>query len=545
MNSLKNNFRKIKMWHIILLFFIINIFFLTNFPFVHSDEAWLSGLSRQIMETGNLAATESFFDLVPRNPHAIKNFFHLLQIVFIKIFDYQIFTFRLISLIAGTVSLFFFYKISLLISRSKFLSLGALIILAADIHFIYSSHLARQEIILVFIFLAAFYYFLKNIEGIKFNSVDDNFKNKGNHSVKKDIYLGLILGTSIGVHPNSFIISLPFIIIYTYKLVFSNKLNWHNYLSFALTLGSAALFFIYLSFQFDPNFINNYSNYGAALGVLDSFIIKIENLKLFYQKLFYRVSGTYYIPPIKFQLSFFATAAAGSLIKIFNKKNKNLDKLNLYLFLSLLAVNLALIIIGRYNQTSIIFIFPISYLIFINLIKNLGFKIKLILIIPLIIILSFSSIITINSDSHYNYQDYLQEIAAVVPKDARVLANLNTDYYFENGKLLDYRNLNYLADNNISFSEYIAKNKIKYIIYPEEMDFIYNTRPSWNIIYGNLYPYYSEMKTFLDKKAVLIKKFTNSSYAIRIVREIRKKNWSVKIYQVKNEAAAEAAQKKD
>jgi hypothetical protein len=278
---------------------------------------------------------------------------------------------------------------------------------------------------------------------------------------------------------------------------------------------------------------------------MDSFLIKIENLKLFYQKLFYRVSGTYYIPPIKFQLSFFAAAAFGSLVKVFNKQNKSRDKVNLYLFLSLLAFNLALIIIGRYNQTSIIFIFPVSYLIFISLIKDLDFKIKLILIITLIIILSLSSIITINSDSHYNYQAYLQEIAEVVPKNARVLANLNTDYYFENGKLFDYRNLNYLADHNISFSEYIAKNNIKYIIYPEEMDFIYNTRPSWNILYGNLYPYYSEMQTFLERKALLIKEFTNSTYAVRIVREIEKKDWWVKIYKVRPEALTEVPQIND
>ncbi|PUU87825.1 MAG: hypothetical protein CI947_2099, partial [Halanaerobium sp.] len=126
-NSIKNKFNKIKEFHLILLFFIINIFFLTNFPFIHSDEAWLSGLSRQIMQTKDLASTEAFFDLMPRHPHAVKIFFHLLQIMFIKLFDYQIFTFRLISLLAGSFSLYIFYKISFLITNSKKLSLSALI----------------------------------------------------------------------------------------------------------------------------------------------------------------------------------------------------------------------------------------------------------------------------------------------------------------------------------------------------------------------------------------------------------------------------------
>ena len=76
---------KIKVWHLILFFFIINILFLNNFPFIHSDEPWLSGLSRQIWQSQSFQATEPFFDLKPRHPHALKIFFHSLQIFFLKI----------------------------------------------------------------------------------------------------------------------------------------------------------------------------------------------------------------------------------------------------------------------------------------------------------------------------------------------------------------------------------------------------------------------------------------------------------------------------
>lgn len=31
------------------------------FPFVHSDESWLAGLSRDMLAAGNLGVTESFF----------------------------------------------------------------------------------------------------------------------------------------------------------------------------------------------------------------------------------------------------------------------------------------------------------------------------------------------------------------------------------------------------------------------------------------------------------------------------------------------------
>ncbi|MFW5736813.1 MAG: ArnT family glycosyltransferase [Halanaerobium sp.] len=535
---LKNKFNKIKAWHLVLFFFVVNLFFLNNFPFIHSDEAWLSGLSRQIIESKNFASTEPFFDLMPRYPHAIKIFFHLLQIIFIKIISYRIFSFRLISLLAGSLSLFVFYKISFLITKSKSLSLGALIILAADIHFIYSSHLARQEIILVLIFLTSFYYFLKKVEKIE-GQISLNSKNKD--SLKNNIYLALILGSAIGFHPNAFVISLPLIIIYSWNLIISKRTTLKNYIGFGGTLAITALFFVYLSFQLDPNFISNYSSYGAQLGVLDSFLLKLENLKNFYIKLFYQISGTYYIPPIKFQLGFFSLLALSSLMKIFLKK----DRINLYLFLSLLGINLGYLIIGRYNQTTIIFIFPLFYLLFVNLIKNVNFRITGSLIVILIIFLGLNSSSTVMNQSHQNYQDYLRQISEVVPQNAAVLANLNTDYYFENGSLFDYRNLDYLEENNLSFADYIAKNKIEYIIYPEEMDFIYNSRPSWNILYGNLYPYYSEMQQFLEQEAELIKEFNNSTYAMRIVSEIGKKNWSVKIYKVKPEVHTEAFQKAD
>ena len=39
-------------WYLgyLLLYFAANLAFLCDFPFVHSDEAWLSGLTRNMME---------------------------------------------------------------------------------------------------------------------------------------------------------------------------------------------------------------------------------------------------------------------------------------------------------------------------------------------------------------------------------------------------------------------------------------------------------------------------------------------------------------
>jgi hypothetical protein len=35
-------------------YFFVNLTFLADYPFVHSDEAWLSGLTRNMMESGSL-----------------------------------------------------------------------------------------------------------------------------------------------------------------------------------------------------------------------------------------------------------------------------------------------------------------------------------------------------------------------------------------------------------------------------------------------------------------------------------------------------------
>jgi 4-amino-4-deoxy-L-arabinose transferase-like glycosyltransferase len=538
MKFIINIFKKIKLIHIIiLLFFALNLFILKSYPFIHSDEAWLSGLSRNILESKDFTVTEDFFDLMPRNPHAIKIFFHSLQIVFIKIFDYSIFTVRLISLIASLLSLYFFYKISIFISSSKIISIFGTLIIAVDIHYIYTSHLARQEIILLLIFLTAFFYLINNFINNpkkleKYNHTNSIFrKNK----IKKDIILALILSIGMGIHPNIFIISLPFIIIYSYELLFNKKLNFKNYFAFGATLAFNALLFILLSFRFDSSFLSNYAEYGESLGVLNSAAVKFDSLDYFYKKIFYRVSGTYYIPPVKIQLIIFALVLIIAFIFLFNKKKK----IDLYLILSVIGINLGYIIIGRYNQTSIIFIFPVFYLLIVSILSHLSkfsLKSSYLVFSVIFIIISINTVFALKNDNFSSYQKYINNISQVVAADDNVLANLNSGYYFENGNLFDYRNLAYLTENNLSFADYIEKNNIDYIIYPEEMDFIYNSRPEWNIIYGNLYPYYNDMQEYLNNNTELVYEFTDSTYAMRIVRYIGEKNWYVKVYRViKNE----------
>jgi hypothetical protein len=230
------------------------------------------------------------------------------------------------------------------------------------------------------------------------------------------------------------------------------------------------------------------------------------------------ISVTYYNTDIRIYFFIFIL----SIIFILIRKR---TLYNLLLIGSIIIMNLAIIIIGRYNPTSIIFTFPLFYLLLSNF-KNKYF------IILLLIISILNSCINIFPYINNDYKKYLNNISEFVDSDSKVLANLNTEYYFENDSLLDYRNLYYLKENNISFSEYIYQNNIEYIIYSEEMDFIYNRRPIWNIVYGNTFYYYDDMKYFLKNNCNLLGEFYDSVYSMRIVRYQNNK-YFVKIYEVK------------
>lgn len=505
-------------WLFLVFYVLINILYLTRFPFVHSDESWLSGLSRNIMETGDFGVTETFFDLKPRHPHAIKILFHTLQILFIRLLGYEIFTVRLFSFSFGLLTLFWFYKLCQGIFASKKLACAGAVLLALDVQYIYASHFARQEIVLLFVLIFALHYFLSRIERL----------NTVHHLV-----LGAIIGFSIGLHPNSFIISLPFGLIYLFHILRTKKIKPAGLLLYVATVASFAAGFVALSMYFDPAFIRHYSSYGNEFAVFSPISSKVAGLSYFYEKLYYRVSGTYYTPDIRFQLLLFIAVLFLTLYHLYRRKSPVLKEKITAIVLAVLAVNAGIVIIGRYNQTSIVFIFPLFYILVVYVLQNLpkpwlGGTMAL-----LCLVLAVSTACNALPFLSHGYDAYLGEIAKAVPKSNTVLANLNAEFYFDNGRLHDYRNLAYLREKGLSFEEYIRENKITYIIYPEEMDLIYQERPRWNGLYGNLFPYYQDMQEFLRTKCELVYEFSDPTYGIRIASHINKQDWNVKIYRVR------------
>jgi hypothetical protein len=135
---------------IAVLFFLLNLLFLTKYPFVHSDESWLAGLTRNMMQSHSFAVTEPFFNLKIRYPHAIKLLFHLLQMPLLSLFGYRIVSVRLLSLLAGSTGLFLFYRAgsALFSKRTKSVARDGAACRGCGVYFVRRIW-ARQEIVIL------------------------------------------------------------------------------------------------------------------------------------------------------------------------------------------------------------------------------------------------------------------------------------------------------------------------------------------------------------------------------------------------------------
>ncbi len=495
----------------LILYFLINLIFLVDFPYVHSDESWLSGLSRNILMSGDIKVTEPFFDAYNRYPHAIKLLFHLLQAGFIKIFGYHIFSFRLISLFFSIATLSAFYRLSKIILRSENLSLFTTILVSLDLQYLYASHLARQEIIILFAFILSAYLLIRGID---------------DHHYSQDIKIAVIIGLCIGFHPNSFILAITIGLLYLFY-IHKKKLYSKNLFILISIISLFAILFIGISLYMDPDYFSHYFQHGKNFGVFNGFLNKIANFFTFYKNVFLGRSFEYYLPQIKFQLLLFAFIFLLSIVYFFRKPTKVWFSKLEPLVILVLGINLGLFLIGRFNVTSIVFIFPLMYLLTLAWLENLNKKRQYSGLLILIIVLN-----TILFIPHYDYRypDYLNQISRSTDKDERVLANLNSEYFFENGKLLAYRNLQYL---NISFDDYIRSNEIDTIIYYQELDYIAQNSPTYNVMYGDLSDIYPEMKAFLNSQCIAVDRFTNTTYGTNLANLIDEREWEIIIYRVK------------
>lgn len=515
-----------------IIFFVVNLFSLTAYPFIHSDEPWLSGLSRTVMDKQSFNTSEPFFDIYPRPIHGLRVIFVFIQMIFIKTLGYSIFSVRLISLIFASLSLVLIYKIIQLDFKNELLSILATTVVAFNIQFIMMSHTARQEAIILLGMLSA-YYFVRT------------------HYIKhQHLITASIIGICMGVHPNSFLIGCGIGIIYVYQYL-NKKITLKQLLSFIGILIGFLTFFIVLSFIINEDFLNSYLSFGDSLGVINNDISRIQGLYYYYLKLYERIGGTYNLVNINMDLILLAISICiGSITLIGKLIRKRFflsipsDKI-IHPFLMVIGINLGYLIIGRYNQTAIIFTIVFTYLTLFNIIKvyldsllikgNSFNQLKKIIMIVLIALLALyqlnNTLTTITQTNYMPYETLENKIMASIPESSIVLGNLNMGYFFNTYDLYDYRNLAYLEKNQLTFKDYIEMNAIEYIILPEEMLYIYDSDGKWDILYGDL-SYYDSMMTYINTDCTLINVFENPTYGMRISKYIDVYPWYTKIYKV-------------
>ncbi|MFO7730917.1 MAG: hypothetical protein R6V86_09145 [Spirochaetia bacterium] len=520
-------------------------------------------------EPAFLGLTEPFFDLLPRFPHFIKMLFHALQWPFPAVLGYTPLAPRLLSLSAACLALLFFHRTVGALARGSepapsfgrslssgrlSISFGTVSLLALDIQFIYAAHFGRQEILLMAALTAALWLYLRSEQ----TAVDGQF-GMGHRGA------AMVIGLSIGIHPNAFLISLPIGAFLLVDLVIAlvraaaaggpcsrvGQVLRHG-LEYAGILAAWAGLYVGLSYLLDPQFLSHYAAFGDRVGVAEPLYIKAFRFPDFYQKLYYRISGTYYTPAIQLQFFLFGAALVAAPITalLYRGPSALLRRRLIQLPAALLLLNIGTLVLGKYSQPSIVLHFPLYYLLIATLLLAWTGRTGRPLLFRSLVLWALLAATAANSgyniaqelhllspkprEYYETYTQYGHKLHSFVPPDATVLANLNAEYHFDHGRLYDYRNLAYLDEARLSFDEYIEKNNIEYIVYPEEMDLIYNRRPMWNILYGNVAGYYDEMQQFLGRQCTEVGHFESPIYGMRITRYMGRRPWKVTVYRVNN-----------
>lgn len=498
----------------------VNLCFLTRFPFVHSDEEWLAGLARNIWQSGTPAVTEAFFDLKPRWPHGIKMAFHGLQILAIRLGGYSAFSVRVLSLLAGCGVLLLFFAAARRLTGSGLAAFGGAAALSLDVQFIDAAHMARQEIFIL-LFMAACLAVLCRL---------------GPLGTRQIALLAGFTGMAVWFHPNSFLVATmcggALLVRWAFRQARSGQLALYA----ALT-GALAGVVVAFCFWLDPQFPVHYMMYGQGeFDLLVPVSSKLGQLGGYFSRLWNQFSGTYYLPNIRVQLVLFCLAAAlaGLFCLVMRREQPGPAAAALGLAAGAGGILAGMVLIGRYSQTSIVFFFLPGWLLVLFCCRLFGDWAARLAPFALAGLMLALSVWQISPWLKVRYEDYLAQIAAYVQPGDRVLGNLNAEFYFENGVFFDYRNLPYLAQNGLTVADYIKKNNIEYILYYDELDLIWQSRPAYNALYGVPDGFYPQLKEFCAERCTRLGSFFDPWYGVRIQAEQGKGEWGrVTVYQVK------------
>lgn len=538
------NRRRIRHLLPLLLFLpglIYSILTLTAFPFVHSDEVWLAELSREIGTTGNLSATEPFFRLTDRYPHGMKILFHLIQAPLVS-HSFSPAAARLPSLLAGWLSVILLALLELSSERHRRFWWLAPLLLSWNVQFLYASHFARQEALLLPLLLGGMLLLRR-----KFTEGSENTGGRLGRIWITPCALGVVAGLGIFLHPNSFIIALALGLVLVYRgtgqavkyrsprLLLRHGAGWGVY---AAVLAVGALAAVGLSLGWDPDFFFHYLSFGEEHGVGLPLWLKLKRLPRFYYKMFLQAAGTYYLPDIR--ISLMAGIAALILRPVLGLFSREKGAFEIPLAAAGIAAGTA--VIGKYSPPSLVFLFPLfalalgESLILLGTVFSPGkksWKRWSVVMAGIILLLSqaASTIIQVERVRRHPYSAYAAFIGKNIPQGAKVLGNLNAGFALSRGALYPFRDLASL-ESGMSIVAYLRKEGIEWVLWPEEMEIIQAERPVWNDLYGNLTPYYAELKDYLEREGQPTAEGFFPIHAMRLVGYQEKRGGRITLYRL-------------
>ena len=500
------------------LYLTISATTLTWFPFVHSDEAWLASLSREILRSGSLAATEPFFSLTPRHPHAIKTLYHLIQLPFLAV-SFSPFAARIPSLIAGVATVGGAWILLRRNGVHRWIAGVVTAALALDVQMLYTAHLARQEALLVAVMLAV-------------------------ASSRRTVIPALALASTVFVHPNALLVGLG-VVPWLGSSTHTQALR-HRLAVYAGAVLIATLLVLAASFAMDPMFLSNYLAFGDAVGVTSSPLERLLRFRGFFEKLMGRVAGTYYLPPFRpTALLAVATVALSLLVAAVRRRVSLLRPTG-----SLLAVALGLFAIGKYSPPSVVFLVPWVYLqgaltmqaLWEELPGHPRIGIQTVLVL-FVAALAVGPVTTAREVSRWYPQalygvadsvsfrprayrqleeELRRELVRADLVGAPILANLNTAFMLDSEPLLAFRDLGAIPrDAEQPVLQLLQARGIRAVLLPrQEMDLIYRERPVWNAVYGNPSRYYRELQSILENHATRVAVIPAPVYGMRLVSRL-------------------------
>lgn len=491
------------------LYFLISRSFLEVWPLVHSDESWLAFLSRDMAVNGDFGITESFFDAKARVPHALRLLFHALQALFIRLFGFEITSVRLLSLLTACLCLILIYQIGRELS-GKMAGFLLMVLVSLDLSFLYASHFARQEILIALPLLLCLLTFLRAAK-------------EESSLTRRDICLSAaVTGISVGIHPNSFLIAAMCGCVLLYFLLMK-KIKWPSLLLYTGLTGLIAGIFVAVSFSFTPTFVPDYFRQGADEYQLNSSASGRFSEFLYYiQSTLNRESGTYYLPDLRLEFGVFAASVGFLLLALLVLWKSEETPVRLWrrqtgvLMAALVGLAAGMLIIGRFNQTSVLFFVLLGWLFVVLFLKLFEGRAPLFAMAFVTVFLLWNGYKEISPWlTGPTYEDFLTQLSSYVPSDSVTIGNLNTAFYFDPGVFRDYRNLPYLEGEE-ALAAYMEENKIQYVLYTDELDYIYENRPTYNVIYGNS-AFIRDLKSYLETNCTLVGSFENARYASRIL----------------------------